>query len=657
MKKKKRKAGGLFWTAFAIIIVFCICLGFLGSESGPQSQEEVTYDSNMQTTAYDVQIEVREDNSFFIQEQIDVDFLNERHGIYRYVPIRGCSQYKNQDGEIEKIPYYAEVTDIQTSAECNAYEENGSQVMQLGSADTYVYGPTSYQIAYEYTPVFQQENYSNIYLNIYPTQWQNEIPKGSCFEITFPKKVEQDTIQFYYGPYGSVKDANDILSWELQGNVLTGTLTETLPLGSGLTIFSNVGEDYFEFIYVLDSPMGSSILCSVFFLFVTILLFFLFGRDEKIIPSIQYQPPKGMDSAAVGYVIDGAVEDRDVISLIIYWADQGYLSIYEDNGKMQLKKCKDLPEDAPMYQKTMFQTFFKKKDEIYLNTLKYKFSDTMSAVKEGVKLCYSGENRLYTRKSAVARVVSYLVCGFPMIYFFLEKSMYCYTDGFQFCAEGLLAILLYVGVFVLCWGVDRWYGKSSAERQKYIVVGAMLSFACVLGFLGMYIVQVQQGGVFNFIPSAVVMTVATGIMIPLVVFMRKRTHQCVEWMGYLAGLRDFIETAELERMKVMAQESPQLFYHIIPYAYVFGLSDVFAEKMKDLALEVPEWYHTTTRYDYFDYYMFHRVFSKNLEKVTETLTVPKPETSSGSSSGSFGGGSSGGGFSGGGFGGGGGGSW
>ena len=121
MKKKKRKAGGLFWTAFAIIIVFCICLGFLGSESGPQSQEEVTYDSNMQTTAYDVQIEVREDNSFFIQEQIDVDFLNERHGIYRYVPIRGCSQYKNQDGEIEKIPYYAEVTDIQTSAECNAY--------------------------------------------------------------------------------------------------------------------------------------------------------------------------------------------------------------------------------------------------------------------------------------------------------------------------------------------------------------------------------------------------------------------------------------------------------------------------------------------------------------------------------------------------------
>ena len=656
MKKKKRKVGGLFWIAFAIFMVICIGLGAIGEESGPNSQ--VTYDSNMQTTGYEVQIEVREDNSYFIQEHIDVNFLNERHGIYRYIPVMGCSIYKDQEGETQKIPYYVEVTNIQTSAECNAYEENGSQVMQLGSEDRYVYGPTSYQIAYEYTPVFQQETYSNIYLNIYPTQWQNEIPEGSRFQIMFPKELDPDNIQFYYGPYGSVKDAKDILSWKMQGNVLTGKLTETLPLGSGLTIFSNVGEEYFESVYVIGPAGKISIFCSVFFLLVIAAFFLLLGRDEKIIPSIQYQPPEGMDSAAVGYIIDGVVEDRDVISLIIYWADKGYLSIYEDGGKIQLKKRKDLPGDAPVYQKTMFQKFFKKKDEIYLNTLKYKFSDTMNAVKEGVKLCYSGENRLYTRSSAAARVCSYLFCGMPMIGFLVLKNLYSYTGGLQFCMEILLVILLYVGVFVVCWGVDRWYGKSSSSRRNYVMIGALLSFASVLGFLGIYITKVQKGTVFNFIPSAVVMTAVTGIMIPLVVFMKKRTHQCVEWMGYLAGLRDFIETAELERMKVMAEESPQLFYHIIPYAYVFGLSEVFAEKMRELALDAPEWYHTTTRYDYFDYYMFHRAFSRNLEKVTETLTVPKPETSSGSSSGNFGGGGfSGGGFSGGGFGGGGGGSW
>lgn len=656
MKKKKRKLGGLFWIAFAIIIVFCIVLGLVGSESSQES--EVSYDSNMQTTDYKVAVEISEDNRYFIQEQIEVEFLNARHGIYRYIPVRGCSIYKNSDGETEKVPYYAEVTDIQTSAECNAYEENGSQVMQLGSADSYVEGPVSYQIAYAYTPVFQQETFSNVYLNIYPTQWQNEIPKGSSFQITFPKALDRDKIRFYYGSYGSVKDGNEVLSWKLQGNVLTGRLTESLPLGSGLTFFSDVGEGYFDSVHVMGAVEIFSVFCSVFFLFLAVLLFFLFGRDEKIIPSIQYQPPEGMDSAAVGYIIDGAVEDRDVISLIIYWADQGCLSIHEDGKKISLKKCKDLPPGAPAYQKTMFQSLFKKKDKVCVDTLKYKFSDTMSAIKEGVKLFYSGENRLYTRSSVIARVCSYVLLGMPMICFLFLKDLYCYIDGLQFAAEILMNILLYVGVFVVCYGVDRWYGEASSSRRRYVIFGGFLSFASVLGFLSMYITRVQQGGIFNFMLSAVVMTMSTGVMIPFVVFMKKRTNRCVEWMGHLAGLRDFIETAELERMKVMAQESPQLFYHIIPYAYVFGLSEVFAEKMKEIALDAPEWYHTT-RYDCFDYYTFHRVFSGNLEKVTETLTIPSPKSVSGSSTHDFGGGGgfSGGGFSGGGFGGGGGGSW
>lgn len=57
--------------------------------------------------------------------------------------------------------------------------------------------------------------------------------------------------------------------------------------------------------------------------------------------------------------------------------------------------------------------------------------------------------------------------------------------------------------------------------------------------------------------------------------MKQRTKQCVEWMGRLAGLRDFIETAELDRMKVMAEEHPEMFYHILPYASVLGVSDIF----------------------------------------------------------------------------------
>ena len=150
---------------------------------------------------------------------------------------------------------------------------------------------------------------------------------------------------------------------------------------------------------------------------------------------------------------------------------------------------------------------------------------------------------------------------------------------------------------------------------------------------------------------------ATGVMIGLAGFMKRRTSQCIEWMGRLAGLRDFIETAELERMNELAKTNPEWFYHIIPYAYVFGLSDVFAKKLKGLSVPAPEWFSPYHSYSFFDYYMFNRLMMSSLNKTASTLTVSRP-VQSGGSGGSFGGGGfGGGGFSGGGFGGGGGGSW
>ena len=101
-----------------------------------------------------------------------------------------------------------------------------------------------------------------------------------------------------------------------------------------------------------------------------------------------------------------------------------------------------------------------------------------------------------------------------------------------------------------------------------------------------------------------------------------------------------------------------MFYHILPYAYVMGLSEVFARKLKGLALAPPQWY--AGPYDQpggaFDYYVFHHHLMRDMDTATKALAVPEPPKSSDSGGGGgFSGG--GGGFSGGGFGGGGGGSW
>ena len=51
----------------------------------------------------------------------------------------------------------------------------------------------------------------------------------------------------------------------------------------------------------------------------------LFGRDKKIVPTVEFYPPKGLTPAEVGLVIDGTADKKDLISMIIYYAghDEG----------------------------------------------------------------------------------------------------------------------------------------------------------------------------------------------------------------------------------------------------------------------------------------------------------------------------------------------
>lgn len=128
-------------------------------------------------------------------------------------------------------------------------------------------------------------------------------------------------------------------------------------------------------------------------------------------------------------------------------------------------------------------------------------------------------------------------------------------------------------------------------------------------------------------------------------YMSKRTEYGTVMLGRIRGFKNFLETAEKERLEMMVAENPQYFYEILPYTYVLEISDKWMKKFESIAMEPPTWYHSTG-YSAFDVVVFHRFMNSTMTSVTTAMTS-SPSSSS----------SSGGGFSGGGSGGGGGGSW
>lgn len=654
---KKVSLSTIFQIGILVVIgiMFCMTGNILGGVSGDSSTLE--YDHNMDTENYHVEVTLGEDNSYLVSETIQVDMLRERHGIYRYIPMKGTIQ--NVQGE--KIPYFAdiELEDCNTNVEESTDE--GFYVLKLGDADHTVYGLQTYYMEYSVTPLVQEKAYTDVYYNLFPLSWQNVIPAGSSFIVSFPKNFDHEKLELYYGSYGSTADGKELMDLVWDGNTLEGTLTQDMEFGSGITMYAQMGDDYFTGSNLIPPVNTILVAASVVILMLVLFMFRCFGRDEEIITSVQFQPPVDLDSAAVGYIIDGSVEDKDVLSLILYWADRGHLQI-KDTGKKKdltlIKTALPLPVDAPKYERTLFDELFKKGDSVRISSLKYKCAGTIDTVKSQVKDYVKAKGGLYTTSSTVARVFAALISFVPMCIFLVMMLVLNKFWILQQLFSVLSLILMVIGMVLLCSAVDKWHGRRGAGRVGGGFIGICFYLCGIALVTGIYLSGLRQQNVFDFTRGLAVAAVASFICLFFTAFMKKRTEKCVDWMGRLLGLREFIKTAELDRLKAMAEDNPEWFYSVLPYTYVFGLSDVFAKRLETLAIPAPEWYVSSSP-DYltWNYYMFSRQMSKSMQHVTSTLTKVDPGSSSGG--GSSGGSSFGssGGFSGGGFGGGGGGSW
>ena len=126
-------------------------------------------------------------------------------------------------------------------------------------------------------------------------------------------------------------------------------------------------------------------------------------------------------------------------------------------------------------------------------------------------------------------------------------------------------------------------------------------------------------------------------------------------VGRVFGLRTFILVTEQDRLKMLAEENPELFFDVLPYAYVLGISNVWIEKFKTIDVQSPDWYVSNN--NIVDVYITARILSSmNSMNSVVIHSIAQTTAKTASKIGKIFGGK-GGGFSGGGFGGGGGGRW
>lgn len=535
-------------------------------------------------TAYNVDINVNENNSFDITEHISTYFNEQRHGIFRTIPTR--NQVRRTDGTSHSVK--AKIKNIKASENCDVSIENGNYVLQIGDADTYVEGEHDYTIKYTYMLGEDQNNgFDELYYNIIGDGWDTYI-QNVTFKITMPKEFDKSKLGFSIGNYGTVGTYD--INYDVNDNIITGSVARTLQPNEAVTVRLELEDGYFYFNKALyNFKLALLVAVPALLFIIVIILWSKFGKDKKAVQTVEFYPPNGMSSADIAFWQSGLIANNEKLTpLLIELANDGYIQIEEVETKSKKKsefaitKLKDSYDGNDRAKEIFFNGLFKNgtRSKIYKSDLEDDFYLTLNIIRE-----------LYNKPEKRHKV-------------FEAKSLYMRILAWVLCALSVFAVLFN-------------FSNLFDSNLKYILtlVGIII---CIISF------------VFSF-------------------FIRKRTDEAVDILGKINGFKNFLETAEKDKLEALVDDDPAYFYNILPYAYVLGVSDKWMKKFESIAVEPPQWYYGYCPYNYI---MFSHFMRDTINSVSNAMVSMPVQSGSG---GSFS--SGGGGFAGGGAGGGGGGSW
>lgn len=617
-------------------------------------------DGTMETLVYDVHVQVEENNTLQVTETITINYLAPHHGIYRNINVKGIAE-SEFEGQVYKQDYNNKIKNIKVQGyDSQEYYEGDYFVIQIGSGDYMVEGVHTYEISY--SCLLRDDRipeFDSFYWNLIPYGWQMPIGEVNI-TVDLPNSVDPNNVEVISGFYGTTQTVDFQITNDNKTFSYSGLQFEE---GQGVTFHSVMDEGYFKGEATLDWALWVLVIASILVALLALVLWLRFGRDPHMVKTVEFYPPEGTSPAEVGYIIDGIVDDKDLISLVIYLADQGHLSIEqgEDKKEFTLHKKNPLPDSAKLYLKTFYEGLFVNIDgeeieSVQLSELKETFYSHFTASKGQLRGHFrlNKENNIFKTSSMVARGLSALLVIIAPLLTMFFGAIY-YGDGsFSLISVPVIAILIF-GYIIIAHDHDKRDARKKSKRILINIVGGVFIFVGTIILAGI--------SLFFELPVWAILISLVSFFVTMVfsVLMKRRTKKGVELLGKILGFKQFIKSAELDRINKLVEEDPKYFYHVLPYAYVFDLTNKWAKSFEDIAMEQPEWLESNSMSGNLFGALLISDMMRSTTRALESNLIPPESLSDGSnggSGGSSGGGfSGGGGFGGGGMGGGGGGGW
>ncbi len=657
MKTKGFKKGLRKWIlALFTLVLLCFPFGSnLSNDGGRYVTNTITAHADggaFRVEKYDVEMNLLQNRRVEVVERITVEFLvYEATMFYRSLPMEGA-RYENIvascAGNSEFSYYVADNPDVDgfIDVNCVGNVEYGNEwtyeisyVMQQATEamadsimlDVVGYGWTVPLHDVSVTMHFPEKPLSHkVHTDVYGTATNTKVDE---------KWLDDKTL------YLHTDILNTVDSWEYDVYVAGLTLEAAFDEGvlQGYTFTRIFTEDMWK---ILIGAMVAIALAVVLFLFTK--------TKREVITVVNVKAPDDMDPMKMGKWLDGSVNQEDITSMIYYFANKGYLRIdFSDQDDPELIACvSELPDSATAYEKTIFNGLFKggRTLDAETQTLKAaRVSEMAGNFYEASQIApkqVPDAPTMYEKKSLIGyfggAVIGALL-GLLVTFFMSHRIGGGYASG-----TGILFLFPMAGIAALGYVSENYRYKWKKINRVWMLV-AQIAIAVIFSLLAIFLFFTYMMTEYE---KLVLCIGAFGACFATQTAL-SRTEKYLDVLSEILGFKEFIVVTEEDKIKFMLEENPELYYKVLPYAQVLGVTDEWEGKFKNILLEPPTW-STGTNLTVFDYVIIRQCLTRSMMHALASAAQAASK-SGGTFIGRGGGGGSFGGFGGGGFGGGGGG--
>ena len=541
------------------------------TDAAETTESPVTENGAFEVTGYDMTAAVGKDHSYTVEEKISVNIPAQLDKVEFAIP---SGRFRIEGIEVENVAY-----ETKKASEASKVAITDAAKLSEG--------------AHEYTIKYKIREYEDrdaakdmFYFNVLLPEWKQPIGKVSI-SVSFPEDFPFDDMHCYAGQYG-VQDVNNKIAFDAKESEHIVTVNgEKIPENFGITLKAQLPEGYWENELDGNWSLAAIILVMAGVSLLLLLLWVIGGKDPKVRKQTVTKPIEGLSPVELGYVFNSEVRTRDVLHMILQFAQKGYLSISEYEPKRyRIIKGKRPVGEEKMYRSAygiLFEDVYKGR-AVEMDKIPARLEKIRASIENDVAAGFtSNDDSPFTPMSRTFRYVGAAVLGAGLALANGLSYFYGYQDP-KYLESVIIGAAAAFASLMLCKVIDQ---KDSSSTSAGIFAEIMSSLMIALPVLyAAYRVSANTGKPVIGIP----LVAASAFAVFLIVIMRARGKNNAVLVSRIRRLRNFIYHPTPKELLENHLADDQYYYDMMLYALAFGAEESWAISFLTLEVPEPEWY-------------------------------------------------------------------